>query len=272
MRRLGKYLAASTPQSHARKTLGRILNGPEGSTLVLKVRTRDGTEHRRELPRRAAYYATMRHPRDGDVFKVLPGRIGYVDLDRLTVAQLDAMFERFKETRAIIFDMRGYPNGIFPALAPRLNVKNARSAASFRRRIVDALVWNEQDPPTYRFLQPIAQAAGKSLYQGKTVMLIDERAISQSEHTGLFLESACGTTFIGTPTAGANGDVTVLTVPGGLFVTFSGHDVRHADGRQLQRIGLAPDVRVEPTIRGLRAGRDEVLERALEYLGSSAVN
>jgi len=49
-------------------------------------------------------------------------------------------------------------------------------------------------------------------------------------------------------------------------MSFSYMDVRHADGRQLQRIGLVPDVVVTPTIRGLRQGKDEVLDRALSYL------
>jgi hypothetical protein len=46
------------------------------------------------------------------------------------------------------------------------------------------------------------------------------------------------------------------------------YDVRHADGRQLQRIGLVPDVKVTPTIAGIRAGKDEVLERAIQYLST----
>ena len=50
------------------------------------------------------------------------------------------------------------------------------------------------------------------------------------------------------------------------FLTFTGHDVRHADGRQLQRKGLPLTVEIKPTIAGLRSGRDEVLERALRYL------
>ena len=90
--------------------------------------------------------------------------------------------------------------------------------------------------------------------------------MSQAEHTGLFFEAAAGTKFIGSQTAGANGDVTNLSLPGGLYVSFSGHDVRHADGRQLQRVGLVPDVQVRPTLYGIRAGRDEVLDRALAYL------
>ena len=36
------------------------------------------------------------------------------------------------------------------------------------------------------------------------------------------------------------------------------HDVRHIDGRQLQKIGLVPDVEIKPTIEGIRNGKDEV--------------
>jgi C-terminal processing protease CtpA/Prc len=104
------------------------------------------------------------------------------------------------------------------------------------------------------------------MYRGPTVMLIDERAMSLAEHTGLWFEAANGTKFIGSNSAGANGDTTVLVLPGEIFVVFTGHDVRHADGRQLQRIGLVPDVAIRPTIEGIRAGRDEVLEGAIAYL------
>ena len=83
-------------------------------------------------------------------------------------------------------------------------------------------------------------------------MMIDKHAISQSEHTGLFFEAANGTTFIGSPTMGANGDVTVLTLPGGHAISFGGHDVRHADGRQLQRVGLVPHIEGRPTIKGIQ--------------------
>ena len=85
-------------------------------------------------------------------------------------------------------------------------------------------------------------------------MLIDERTVSQAEHSGLFFEAANGTKFVGSPTAGANGDVTYFALPGIASVRFSGHDVRHADGRQFQRIGLVPDVPVAPTIGGSARG------------------
>lgn len=45
---------------------------------------------------------------------------------------------------------------------------------------------------------------------------------------------------------------------------FSGDGIWHADGRQLQRVGLQPDVEVHPTLVGIRAGKDEVLDTAVE--------
>jgi C-terminal processing protease CtpA/Prc len=64
----------------------------------------------------------------------------------------------------------------------------------------------------------------------------------------------------------ANADVTNFYVPGGIVTSFSGQAVRHADGRQLQRKGLVPDVPVTPTIKGIQTGRDEVLDAAVKYL------
>ncbi len=35
--------------------------------------------------------------------------------------------------------------------------------------------------------------------------------------------------------------------------------------RQLQRIGIVPHIVAAPTVRGLREGKDEVLERAVAW-------
>jgi C-terminal processing protease CtpA/Prc len=261
IKRLGRYITSSTPQAHAYMVMNRVLlTGAPGSSVVLTVRDRDGRERERKLPRspRGNFSASGK---SGEVLKILEGNIGYADLTRLSVAAVDGMFERFKDTSALIFDMRGYPLGTAWAIAPRINTKGTQNAADFRRPLVGALT-----DGSYQFFQPIPNRLGKPLYRGKTVMLIDERAISQSEHTGLFFEAANDTTFIGSPTMGANGDVTTLTLPGDIVVSFSGHDVRHANGRQLQRVGLVPHIEARPTIQGIRDGRDEVLERARRFL------
>ena len=67
---------------------------------------------------------------------------------------------------------------------------------------------------------------------------------------------------------GANGTVTTVTLPGALRAYFTGGGIRHADGRQLQRVGLQPHIRVRPTAEGLAEGRDEVLEEAISFLAN----
>ena len=48
----------------------------------------------------------------------------------------------------------------------------------------------------------------------------------------------------------------------------SGLGVFYPDKRPTQRVGIIPDIEVKPTIAGIQAGRDELLERALrEILG-----
>ena len=116
-----------------------------------------------------------------------------------------------------------------------------------------------------RFVQQVP-ANFKPRYAGRTVMLIDENAISQSEHTGMMFRAAAGTRFVGSPTSGTNGDTTTIRLPGGVTVSFTGHKVSWPDGTQLQRRGLMPDVDVRPTIEGIRSGRDEVLDSAIRYL------
>jgi hypothetical protein len=51
--------------------------------------------------------------------------------------------------------------------------------------------------------------------------------------------------------------MTYFMAPGGVRINFSGHEVRWSDGRQLQRVGLMPDIEVGPTIEGICGWRDE---------------
>jgi C-terminal processing protease CtpA/Prc len=260
---LAKHIAASTTQSMMSRVMSSLLRGPAGSTIKVTVRTGNDPEHEVTLTRTAG--VRFNPYRAGDAFRLLDPHTGYVDLEKLTNAQVDAMFDMFKDTDAIIMDMRGYPQGTAWSVAPRLAETQAVVAAHFQRNLVTPDMSEDTGIMSLTFEQRIP-ATAKPRYKGKTVMLIDERAISQSEHSGLFYRAANGTKFIGSPTTGANGDVTFFTAPGGIRINFSGHDVRWPDGKQLQRAGLTPDVEVHPTIAGIRAGRDEVLERAIVYV------
>ena len=271
---LSRYVATSTPQWLMRAVHFRLPVGQKDSLMKLRVRGADGTERDVELQRSLSLmdpklFASTQ--RTTPVMQVLPSGYGYVDLARLQAGEVDKMFETIKNTPAVIFDMRGYPNGTAWSIAPRLTEKKNLVAALFSRPFLEGPSMSSTEyaeSANYSFSQKLPEAKG-DVYKGKVVMLINEDAISQSEHTCMFFEVATDVTFIGTPTAGANGDITFMVMPGNLPVSFTGHNVRHADGRQLQRVGIQPHIKVAPTIRGMREGRDEILEAAIEFLQKS---
>jgi C-terminal processing protease CtpA/Prc len=257
--RLGRYIAASTPQALQWRIHQNILGGTKETPARLRLKNRAGLIEDKLVARSSG---SVRSARIRPVFSVLPEGYGYIDLARLTVPQVAEAFEAIKATPAVIFDMRGYPRGTAWAITPRL-IEKKIAVAKFRRPEPHAV---SLDWPSLVSFDQIIEPSPEWKYKGKVVVLINEEAISQAEHTCLFLEAAVDAHFVGSPTNGANGDVTTMALPGGIYVNFTGHDVRHADGRQLQRVGIQPHIPVKPTIAGIRAGKDEVLERAATYL------
>ena len=267
---LSKYRALSTPQSAYAYVYPAMLRGAKDTQVTVQARGIDGRVRDVMLSRTMPLASVSGMlPRKTPIYEVLPNGYGYIDLARLPNAEAHKALDAVLKTPAIVFDMRGYPNGTAWPLAPRLTSRTNVTAALFRRPLQSALDLDSSDlgggAPDYAFAQKLPPAAG-AIYQGKVVMLINEFAISQSEHTCLFFESATDVTFVGSPTNGANGDVTTLVLPGGIYVGFTGHDVRHADGRQLQRVGIQPHIKADPTPKGISDGRDDVLEAAIKHL------
>jgi len=266
---LTPYLAVSTPQALELRLEFPLLAGAEDSRARLTVEGEGGAMREVEVERNRTWRELIeeeREARSEPVWGRTPEGWGRIDLVRLTRQQVPEMFEELREAPALIFDLRGYPHGTAWAITPYLAAESA-PAARFRRRLhLEPSNWTDTD---LAFEQPFPAGAPWQ-YEGKIVVLINAHAISQSEHTCLFFESAYDdVTFVGSATNGANGDVTGTLLPGGIWATFTGHDVRHADGRQLQRVGIQPDLPAEPTIEGVRAGRDEVLEAARRFLISA---
>ena len=78
--------------------------------------------------------------------------------------------------------------------------------------------------------------------------------------------TAPNATVVGSTTAGADGNVSAIPLPGGLRSMISGIGVFYPDKKPTQRVGIVPDVEARPTLLGIRSGRDEVLEVALRHI------
>jgi C-terminal processing protease CtpA/Prc len=260
------YISGSTAQRRGYDSIRRVLDGPDGSTATLTVAGVDGVAKEVKLQRKAAFFGDHADQSKPDPIRTLPGNIGYVDLTRLS--DPNAIFEKLLDTRGIIFDARGEVSPGAEQIASHLTIAPDTAGA-----IITGPITLAPDLPTVNSLTATASyfvvekiPTQTPVYKGKTVMLIDERTIGEAEHAGLWMEAANNTAFVGTPSAGAYGAMSNFALPGGITVTFSGQDVRHGNSGKLQRLGLQPKVLVAPTLKGLRAGRDEVLEEAIKYL------
>jgi C-terminal processing protease CtpA/Prc len=262
---------ASTPQSADLTALssygaGSLLAGQLGSKITLRfhapgsARSASATLHRTD--------AGSIEKRARPIYSILPGNVGYVDLDRLEPDEVDGMFAALWSTKAIVFDDRGYPRAAAWSIAPRLAAQQRVPYALFSTPVVSNPIDSLEGEMSYlpsnqQFLQ-ILYASDATKYRKPSVMLIDARAISQSEHSALMFRAVAGTRFVGTPTAGADGDVTSMVVPSGLTLEFSGEGVSYPNGRQLQRVGIQPDRWVEPSASDIAKFNDVVLQAGLD--------
>ncbi|OBV41552.1 S41 family peptidase [Janthinobacterium psychrotolerans] len=259
--RLAGTVAASTEAGRWRKAMFEMTLAPANGVVKLVLAGADGKQ--RGVTVQPAVLDDRLPPRHALPVVSVEDGVAYVDLDRLQPGEVDAMFTAIKDSRALILDMRGYPNGTGRAIARRLNVNHATSFATSYQQL--AMPYEAGHGAQLAYDDRLFPAPGP-LYRGKVVMLIDEHTQSQAEHLALMVETATPVTFVGMPSAGANGDMREVVLPGNVHVWYSGLEVRHADGRRLQRLGVQPHVVAAPSVAGLRAGRDEVLERARQLL------
>jgi C-terminal processing protease CtpA/Prc len=71
---------------------------------------------------------------------------------------------------------------------------------------------------------------------------------------------------IGSTTAGANGNTSPFSLPGGFGAKISGLGAFDAGRRPTQRVGIVPNIPARPSIAGVRERRDEVLEAAVRQI------
>lgn len=201
------------------------------------------------------------HDQPGPTFRLLSKDIAYLKLSSVKSADATHYIEQAAGTKGLIIDIRNYPSEFMVFdLGSRLVSKDTPFATF--------TVGDLDNPGAMRWgiTESIKPAAPH--YSGKVIVLVDETSMSQSEYTAMAFRAA-GALVIGSTTAGADGDVTAIPLPGGLQTMMSGIGVFYPDKKPTQRVGIIPDVQAQPTIGGITAGRDEVLEVAMRQLVGS---
>jgi C-terminal processing protease CtpA/Prc len=203
------------------------------------------------------------HDLPGETFRLLSKDVAYLKLSTVKAADAAYYVEGAVGTKALIIDIRNYPSEFMVFALGQLLVGNETPFARFT-------FGDLANPGAFHWTEPERLKPEKPLYAGKIAILVDEGSISQAEYTSMAFRASPRAIVVGSTTAGADGNVSPFALPGGLNTMISGIGVFYPDKKPTQRIGILSDFEVRPTIAGIRAGRDEVLEEALrQVLGNS---
>lgn len=213
------------------------------------------------IPLSAAYKEmdwTWRSSRSS--YKLLQDNIGYIYPAKLQDRSIDTIKKVLGSTKGIVIDMRCYPSTFMPFVFATW-LKN-RSAPFVRFSVANIF-----EPGSFVYTAPLSNGGNNSQsYKGKIVILVNEQTQSLAEYTTMALCCVQNVKVIGSTTAGADGDVSEIILPGGISTMISGIGVYYPNGTETQRIGVKIDIPMRPTISGIRTGKDELLNKAIDLL------
>ena len=259
VRERAEALASGQPSTLPWKALQGLQRGPEPESHAFGLTHADGSTSTVSL----AYTGPMRPPtaRLASIAELKPGT-WYVDLARTDLALFSANLAQLASAHTVIYDMRGYPKD------PKVDIV-------LLAHLLDHAE-NAKWMHIPRYVGPFGELAGYTdegwniqpaipHFTSRTIFLVNGGTMSQAESIMGYVQDEKLGTIVGATTAGVNGDITSFSVPLGFRVVFTGMKVTHHDGvSRYHALGTTPDVAVSPTIAGIRAGRDEVLEAALK--------
>jgi len=253
------YYAASNEPTR-RRDMGRALTiGIEGPCRLKILRDGVRMEVDSKRSRRTAFNHRLLHDREGPAFQILPSGIAYLKLSEVNAGHCRDYIAKAMDTPGFIIDIRNYPSNFVPfALGGHL----VAEPTDFVRFTTADL----SNPGTFTWTDPLTIEPLEPHFEGPVAILVDESSQSQAEYTAMALRTAPDAVVIGSTTAGADGDVSKIPLPGGRSSMISGIGIFYPDKTPTQRVGIVPDLEVVPTVAGFRDGRDEVLEAAVQHI------
>lgn len=252
------YIGGSNERGRYRNNVATLLHGH--SPVANVVIERNGKLLEKTIHRYTwEEMKPMLRPAKDGMWKMLEDGVGYIHMGRLKQDSVKEIMTALKDTRAIILDIRNYPQGTAQQLSRYTHPK----ATSFGYATIPQI----DRPGLFEKSKDfVCGEPNKQYYKGKLILLVNESTQSHAEYSTMLLQTAPAVVTIGNQTAGADGNVSTIVFPGGYSTRMSGIGVYYPDGTPTQRAGVRVDVIVMPTLAAVLKGRDEILERALEYI------
>lgn len=261
---LRQYYPASNEPTRLRDISADLLRSNE-KEIVISYRRKDVEKTKKlTLYERDSLNIYRWYRRDDEKsYRFLEEDIGYITLKSIKKEDIAVIKDTFQNTKGIVIDIRNYPSTFVPFSLGSYFIADTTAFVKFT-------IGDVNNPGTFTFTDLLEIPNGEKSYKGKLIVIVNELSQSQAEYTAMAFRAGDNTTIIGSTTAGADGNVSAIYLPGGLRTMISGIGVYYPDGTETQKIGIVPDIVVSPTIAGIRSGKDEVLQKAIELIKHSS--
>ena len=203
------YYSASNRPTRLRDISRFIPRGPcAASNLTIERADVASTVNVKRLP--VETMPRLKHDRPGDTFQLLSPDIAYIKLSSIQSAHINDYLKQAEHTKGMVIDIRNYPSEfVVFSLGSRL-IKERTPFVMFTSGDVNnpgAFLWRDY---------PIALQPASSGYKGKVAILVDEVSQSQAEYTAMAFRTAPDAVVVGSTTAGADGNVSAIPLPGAM--------------------------------------------------------
>ena len=271
-----RYIPSSTHQDRQVRAFRRLLKGPPGGNVSVKLADLESN------PKTVILHCTLKQNRKAAhwlrrsrvEFRQLGDSIAYVALNtfgsRSVVEDFDRRFDEILAANGLIIDVRENGGG---------STGNAHGiiARLIDRPITETSIWRtRQYRPTFEaWGKPqewheggdsgVIEPRGEERFLGPVAVLIGPKTFSAAEDFLVPLKATARATLIGTPTAGSTGQPLIVPVFGTSVRICTKWD-RFPDGSEFVGVGIRPDVSAERTREDVIRGSDPVLEAAVSFL------
>ena len=243
--------------------LGMYLLRSQDEEMEITV-LRDGKEEICSIKGTSQYtYITRKAEKSHEI---LDGNIGLINPGALPTGDTGTVVRQvmndLRDTNGLIVDLRQYPSD--PNMHTFLSMYLQKAGTVYNIMTVPS----QSVPGTFIKQKMTSWGVSPAIfyYEKPVVVLMDETSISNSEFSIMDLRTGDHVVILGNNSLGTDGDITELPLPNGNLLWFSSCGIYTPEMGQTQRIGLAPDIEVYPTIEGIKEGRDELMEAAIEYI------
>jgi C-terminal processing protease CtpA/Prc len=285
---VGKYFAENVLRYHSRGSrqadestlIVYLLYGLAGERITLKIQDLDGAVRDVSVTRNAmtgdSPFMTrmMANAFDGPTIKtrMLRDGIQYVEIPNFEHEQAAedfvALIDNLDEAavKGMIIDVRynmGGASSIVKRMVACLIDQTVTSPImKFRHFIGADEAWGKE--PTWETASDQIQPRDGKRFLGPLVVLTGGLTSSSAEDFAIELHAGGRAILVGQTTAGGAGNGLISSLPGGGTLRVSTFTAMIPGGEDYVGVGVVPDVLVQPTRADLAAGRDPVLEKAVE--------